>query len=505
MRPPMAPLRILFVTAEMAPLAKTGGLADVSASLPRELASRGHDVRVILPHYGRIRVRHPGLVVEPVPGLINLSFAHGPHRVVFSVGTTRLPGQGASIFLVDCPSLFARDAIYTQDGDEHLRFAVFTRAALEICQRWGWAPDVFHVHDWHAALLPLYLRTIYAWDRLFEGARTLLTIHNLGHQGVFGSGVLPDLGLGGETALLPQDDLGAGRVSFLKTGLLHAHALSTVSPTYAREIQTPEYGFGLDGVLRARSRDLVGILNGIDVETWNPRTDPHLVARYSEKSLHRKELDKQALLEALGLPYSKGVPVVGIVTRLSPQKGIELLYEPIPELLAARDVRFVALGSGGGEYEAFLRSLAERFPGKACFYAGFSEKLAHLIEAGSDFFLMPSRYEPCGLNQMYSLRYGTAPVVRRTGGLADTVTPFDPRTGQGNGFVFEHFTAQGLRWALDQGLATYADARAWRTLQRNAMAGDFSWAHQVPRYEALYAAMKKGTPMPIGARGAPAP
>ena len=497
MPPTMAPLRILFVTAEMAPLAKTGGLADVSAALPRELAARGHDVRIVLPFYGRIRARHPGLRVEPVAGLGNVVFQQGPHRVVFSVVTTKIAGSDAPVFLVDCPSLFARDAIYTQDGDEHLRFAVLTRAALEMCQRWSWAPDVFHVHDWHAALLPVYLKTLYAWDKLFAESRTLLTIHNLGHQGVFGSGILGDLGLAGETSLLAQDDLKAGRFSFFKTGLLHAHGLSTVSPTYAREIQTAEYGFGLDGVLRARSRDLVGILNGVDTETWNPRTDPHLVARYSEKSLHRKELDKQALLESLGLPYEKGVPVVGIVTRLSPQKGIELLYEPIPELLATRDIRFVALGSGGGEYEAFLRSLGERFPGKACFYAGFSEKLAHLIEAGSDFFLMPSRYEPCGLNQMYSLIYGTAPVVRATGGLADTVRHFDPRTKQGNGFVFEHFTAQGLRWALDQGLATYDDAKAWRTLQKNAMAGDFSWAPQASRYEALYASLRAGTPAAI--------
>ncbi len=495
MPPTMIPLKILFVTAELAPLAKTGGLADVSAALPRYLKARGHDVRIVLPLYGRIRAReHPGLTLEPVPGLAHVSFAQGPHRVAFSVLTTRIPGSDAPVFLVDCPALFARDAIYTQDGDEHLRFAVLTRAALEICQRWGWAPDVFHIHDWHTALLPLYLRTLYAWDRLFEGSRTLLTIHNLGHQGVFGAGIVPDLGLGADTALLHQADLKAGRVSFLKTGLLLAHRLSTVSPTYAREIQTPEYGFGLDGVLRARGRDLVGILNGIDADEWNPRTDPHLVARYSEKSLHRKEKNKEALLEALGLPYTKGMPVLGIVSRLSPQKGIELLYEPIPELLATRDVRFVALGSGGGEYEAFLRSLAERFPGKACYYAGFSEKLAHLIEAGSDFFLMPSRYEPCGLNQMYSLRYGTAPVVRATGGLADTVRHFDPEQGTGTGFVFEHFTAQGLGWALERGLTAQADTKAWRVLQKNAMAEDFSWERQGPRYEALYAAMKGGVP-----------
>ncbi len=488
----MAPLKILFLTAELAPYAKTGGLADVSAALPRHLHARGHDVRVLMPLYGRIRARHPELALEPAPGLGPITYSQGPHRVTFSVVTATIPGSQAPIYLVDCPALFGREAIYTEGGDEHLRFLVLTRAALEICQRWGWAPDVFHLNDWHTALLPLYLRGPYAWDRLFASSRTLLSLHNLGHQGVFGAGILPDLGLGDAAHLLHQDDLSAGRIGFLKHGLLYASHLSTVSPTYAREIQGEHYGFGLDDILRRRAGDLTGILNGVDYTEWDPSTDRHLAARYSVKSLHRKEKNKEALLAALGLPYAKGVPVIGIVTRLSPQKGIDLLYEPIPALLAARDVRFVALGSGGGEYESFLASVQARFPGKACFYAGFNEKLAHLIEAGSDFFLMPSRYEPCGLNQMYSLRYGTAPVVRATGGLADTVVPFDPARGTGNGFVFEHYTAQGLAWALGRGLEVHADAKAWRTLQKNGMAEDFSWERQVPHYEQLYAGLRDG-------------
>jgi starch synthase len=495
----MTPLKVLFLTAELAPLAKTGGLADVSAALPRFLHARGHDVRILLPLYGRIRARHPELALEPVPGLTAITYPQGPHRVTFSVLTTRIPGSDAPVYLIDCPALFGRDAIYTQDADEHLRFAVLTRAALEICQRWGWAPDVFHLNDWHTALLPLYLKGPYAWDRLFERSRTLLTLHNLGHQGVFGSGILPDLGLGEGAALLHQDDLREGRIGYLKNGLLHASLLSTVSPTYAREIQTEAFGFGLHDILRRRSGDLVGILNGIDADEWNPQADPHLAARYSVKSLHRKEKNKEALLAALGLRYTKGVPVFGIVTRLSPQKGIDLLYEPLPEILAEHDVRFAALGSGAAEYESFFASLAARFPGKACHFAGFSEKLAHLIEAGSDFFLMPSRYEPCGLNQMYSLRYGTAPIVRKTGGLADTVQAFERAGGTGNGFVFEHATAQGLRWAMNRALEIHADAKAWRMLQKNAMAEDFSWDRQGPRYEALYAALREGAPRPIAA------
>jgi len=493
----MTPLKILFLTAELAPFAKTGGLADVSAALPRFLTAHGHDARVVLPLYGRITARHPELVLEPVPELQDIAFTHGPHRVVFSVKTTTIPGSETPAYFVDCPPLFARDAIYTQDHDEHLRFLVLTRAALEICQRWAWAPDVFHLNDWHTAMLPLYLRTIYAWDGLFAAARTLLTIHNLGHQGVFGAGLLPELGLP-DANLLHQEDLRDGRIGFLKTGLLLADKLSTVSPTYAREIQTPGYGFGLDGVLRMRAHDLVGILNGVDYDVWDPSTDPHLVAKYSVKSLHRKEKNKEALLHAMGLPYVKGVPVFGIVTRLTHQKGIDLLYEPVPRILADHEARFVALGSGADEYVHFLNGLADRFPGKARYFAGFDEKLAHLIEAGADFFLMPSRYEPCGLNQMYSLRYGTAPVVRATGGLVDTVQPFRATTGEGNGFVFEHYTGDGLHWAMSHALEVHADTKAWRQLQKNAMAADFSWDVQGPRYVELYQSMR---PAKVGRAG----
>jgi starch synthase len=289
-----------------------------------------------------------------------------------------------------------------------------------------------------------------------------------------------------------------GLVNFMKAGILRAHRLSTVSPTYAREIQTEDYGFGLHDLLRARRADLVGILNGIDTDVWDPRTDPH-APHFSEKSLHRKELAKQVLLSSLGLSYEKGVPVFGIVTRLSKQKGIELLYDAIPELLATRDVRFVALGSGQSDYEGFLQSVQDRFPGKACYWRGFNDPLAHLIEAGSDFFLMPSLYEPCGLNQMYSQRYGTAPIVRKTGGLADSVEQFRASTGEGTGFVFDHPTSQGMRWAIGQALETYADKHAWRRLQLNGMAKDFSWDASGARYVALYDSMRRGQAVPEAA------
>ena len=482
----MDPLKILFLTAEVAPFAKTGGLGDVSAALPRYLARAGHDVRVVMPLYDR--VRRSGAELETVipPGEITLAL--GPHRVRYGIARAPLPDSEAHVHFVDCPALYAREGIYTNDGDEHLRFAALGRAALELAQRWGFAPDVVHLNDWHTALVPIELRTVFGWDRLFEHTKTLFTIHNLGHQGVFGSNVIADLGLGGGEDLLPRDDVAAGHVNFMKTGILRANRLSTVSPTYAREIQTEEHGFGLHDLLRARRADLVGILNGIDTSVWDPKTDAY-APHFSDKSLHRKELAKKALLSSVGLPYEKDVPVFGIVTRLSKQKGIELLYEPIPHLLATRDVRFVALGSGAPDYEAFLQGVQDRFPGKACYWRGFNDPLAHLIEAGSDFFLMPSLYEPCGLNQMYSLRYGTVPIVRKTGGLADTVEPFRASSGEGTGFVFEHSTAQGLRWAIGQALEAYADKKAWRQLQKNGMAKDFSWDASGARYVALYESM----------------
>jgi starch synthase len=484
----MTPLKILFATAEAAPFAKTGGLADVSAALPRTLATLGHDVRVVLPLYPRIREHAPDLApLEGVPGRIVIPTA----RQAFECGIARakFPGTDFHAYFVDCPALFERPAIYTQDGDEHIRFLVLTRAAIELAQRWQWAPDIAHAHDWHTALLPLYLKTVYAWDRLFEKTKTLLTIHNLGHQGVFGADIVGDLALGEGIKYLHQDDLKDSRVNFLKTGILHADRLSTVSPTYAREIQTPSFGFGLNELLRARADALVGILNGIDEDAWNPRTDPHLVAHYSEKSLHRKEKNKQALLEAVGLSYVPGVPALGIVTRLSHQKGIELLEGALPRVLAERDLRFVALGSGDPRYERFLRDLAHAFPGKAVLWQGFHERLAHLVEAGCDMFLMPSLYEPCGLNQMYSQRYGTPPIVRKTGGLADTVEPFDPRDGSGTGFMFEHFTASGLEWATLAALDAYPDKKLWARMQRAGMAKRFGWDVQAPHYVELYQSM----------------
>ena len=480
----MDPLKICFVTSELAPFAKTGGLADVSAALPRALHDAGHDVHVFLPLYAR--VEENGVTSEPVEGLQNLTLQLGTHRVVYSVRAAKLPGTELAIHLVDCPGLYRRPGIYTQDADEHLRFLLLTRAAIESCQRLQWAPDIFHFNDWQTALGPLYLKSVYAWDRLFRGTRSVLTIHNLGYQGVFGSAIAADLGLGDAAHLLHQDDLRAGRIGFLKHGIVYADWITTVSPTYAREIQTEQLGMGLHDVLRRRTDSLTGILNGIDTREWNPRTDVLIPHRYSSKSLYRKEKDKQFLVEKLGLPYQKDVPVIGIVSRLTVQKGFELVAGAMPALLGSRSLQLTVLGTGESKYEEFFAALQRQFPSQVCFYRGYSNELAHLIEAGADLFAMPSLYEPCGLNQMYSLAYGTIPVVRKTGGLADTVEPYDPTSESGTGFVFEHFTADGLRWALEVALDIYEDKKAWRKLVQNAMAQDFSWTRQAEAYEELY-------------------
>ncbi len=472
----MGSLRIAFLASELTPFAKTGGLADVAASLPRTLGRLGHDVRAFVPLYGSIdRVAHE---LEPLP------MASADFELYQGV----IARSEVPVYFVHYPRYYERKAIYTNDADEPLRFIFFCRAVIEACQRLGFAADIFHVNDWQTALVPLLLKTTYAWDKLFEKTKTLLTIHNLAYQGIFGADVYDAIGVE-EMGYFDADDVGAGVVNFLKTGLLHADHLSTVSPTYAQEIQTPEQGYDLDGLLRRRADSLTGILNGVDYDEWSPSEDRFIPFPYSEKSLSRKKRNKMALVEKLGLDVSENMPLVGMVTRLSAQKGIDLLEDVLPELLSREPLALVVLGTGEARYEAFFAGLERRFPDRVCFYRGFSNELAHWIEAASDLFLMPSRYEPCGLNQMYSLKYGTVPIVRKTGGLADSVRPFDATshgTGDGTGIVFDHYTPAGVRWALDAALGLYHDPDAWRVVVTNGMAEDFSWERQAERYVAIY-------------------
>ncbi len=478
-------MRICLATSEVHPFSKTGGLADVSGALGRYLAQAGEDVRLFTPLYASLDTsRHK---VVPVDFLQGIPLDLGGARFRFSASTARMPGSDLWVYFIHCPALYDRGGVYTNDPDEHLRFLLLSRAVFECCQRMGWAPQILHCNDWQTALVPFYRRSTYAWDGMFRESRSVLTIHNIGYQGIFGGAIAGNVAAPEHHYLLHQDDLRRDNINFLKTGLLYADAITTVSPTYAAEIQTSEFGAGLEGVLRERSHRLTGILNGVDYEEWSPDKDAHIAQRYDAANVAAgKAANKQHLLETLNLPYRENVPLAGVISRLVTQKGFELMFEPLPRILERRPLQLVILGSGEKRYEDFFRWLQDRFPEQVCFHRGYHNPLAHLIEAASDIFLMPSRYEPCGLNQMYSLRYGTIPVVRRTGGLADSVDPFNPETGGGNGFVFEHFTSEGLRWALDLALDTYADTTQWSRLVANAMQGDFSWERQVGKYLDLY-------------------
>ncbi|MBD3867417.1 MAG: glycogen synthase GlgA [Acidobacteria bacterium] len=489
----MNPLRICFVSSEVAPFAKTGGLADVSSALPGFLAGAGHDVRVFMPMYGSIN--HDRADMKPVHGLTDIAVDMGGRQVTCSVHETVTAPGGAPLYLLDCPEYYHREALYGSDPDEHQRFAMLCRATLESCQRLQWGPDIIHCNDWHAALIPLYLRTLYAWDQLFNDTRTVLTIHNIAYQGVFSSGITHDLGMAGHENMFHREDFAAGQVNFLKTGILYADAITTVSETYAREIQTPEYGMGMEAALKGRGGSVIGILNGVDYSIWSPENDSDIPRQYSADGLDGKRVNRDQLLSELGLSPDPVGPVLGVISRLASQKGFDLMFGVLPEILAGNDVRLVVLGSGAESYESYFATLQLEFPGKVCFYRGFNAGLAHRIEAGSDVFLMPSRFEPCGLNQMYSMRYGTVPVVRKTGGLADTVKMWNPEDGSGTGFVFDHFSADGFRWALQAALNSFKDTEGWRRLMKNGMEQNYSWNSQGRHYLNLYTRLLSGRPV----------
>jgi starch synthase len=480
----VVPLKLCILSSEIKPYAKTGGLADVAGALLQELKELGHDVRGFMPLYASVRRAHSELL--PVPGLENMRISIGPARYSYSVHSARFPGTEIPMFFIDCPEMFDRAAFYTFDADEHRRFLLFTRAAIESCLYLGCAPDIFHVNDWHTAFLPLFLKTMYSSVPEFEHSRSVLTIHNIGYQGIMPAAAVADLGLGLFADRLDAADLAGGAINPLKTGINFADVVTTVSPTYAREIRETPLGMGMQEALRKRRNGVIGILNGVDYREWDPRRDPHLTEHFGPADLRGKLSNKQRLLRSSGLDLKPQQPLIGMVTRLAEQKGIDLLFDALPALLQERDFGFLILGSGDDRYAAFFDDLQRRFTGRVVFRSGYDEPLAHLIEAGSDMFLMPSRYEPCGLNQMYSLRYGTIPIVRQTGGLADSVKHFDPSTGQGTGCVFNDYDSPAVRWAVGTALDWFSDQKAWRQLMQNAMAEDFSWRSQTRKYEQVY-------------------
>ena len=473
-------MRILMVASEAVPWAKTGGLADVVGALPRALARLGHDIDVVIPRYrGIVAGEGVGRVTVPLGGRT----ADAP---VFAVEE----GRVRTLF-VDQPEYFDRPFLYGEGNrdydDNALRFAFFARAALEWAASTGRGYDVVHAHDWQAGLVPVMLATTFAGHPVLGGTPAVFTIHNLAFQGTFSADWLPALGLGREL-LHPRRLEFWGRISFLKGGIAFSRTITTVSPRYAQEIQTPEFGFGFDGILRERSPDLVGILNGIDYDHWDPARDVHLPMSYSASNLEGKDAARRALLEAYGIPATTASAerlLVGMVSRMVDQKGFDLLAASADSLVRL-DATFVVLGTGDPRYEELWRGLASRYPDRIGARIGFDEGLAHLVEGGADLFLMPSRFEPCGLNQMYSLRYGSVPLVRAIGGLYDTVRNVDPRTGEGTGFRFDEYSPRALlgtlRWALD----VWKDKETWRRIQLAGMGEDNSWDDRARQYVRVY-------------------
>jgi starch synthase len=461
-----------MISSEAAPLAKTGGLADVVGSLPSALRSFGDEVAVVIPRYASINLKTVRRVWDNLP----VHFGPASYPVSIYLAQADYP-----LYLVDCPPLYDRKGFYGESGldypDNHIRFAAFCRAALGVA-RVLFRADIFHCHDWQTGLVPAYLRTTFATDPTFFGCRTLFTVHNLGYQGLFPKTALAEVSL--DPAVYRPDGIEFfGRVSYLKAGIQFADALSTVSPTYAREIQTPEYGFGLDGCLRDRAGVLSGILNGVDYAEWSPQTDPHIPAAYSAEDLRGKATCKRRLLEEFGLPAeAMDRPVLGVVSRFTRQKGADILAEAAARIVA-EDVYLVALGMGDPEFEDFFRQMQQEHPGRIAARIAFDNPLAHRIEAGADMFLMPSHYEPCGLNQIYSLRYGTVPVVRATGGLDDTIE-------EGTGFKFAEYSGEALLAAVRSAVQAFADREAWQRMMRRGMSKDFSWKTSAAAYSALY-------------------
>lgn len=470
-----------MVSSEAAPLAKTGGLADVVGALPNALRSCGDEVAVVIPRYGSIDLKGCRRVYDALPVFL------GPAR--FDTAIYQSPAE-FPIYLVDCPKLYDRKGFYGEAGldypDNHIRFAVFARAALAVA-RFLFRAEVFHCHDWQSGLVPAYLRTTFSTDPTFFGVKTLFTIHNLGYQGLFPRAALAEVAL--DAGVWRPDGMEFfGRASYLKGGIAFADWLSTVSPTYAEEIQTPENGFGLDGILRARAGRLTGILNGVDYGQWSPENDPLIPARYSPADLSGKRVSKEQLLAEFGLPPAAlDRPLLGVISRFTRQKGIDLLAEVAGQIVA-EDVYLVAFGSGEPEYEDFFLKMAAEYPGRIAVRIGFDNALAHRIEAGADIFLMPSRYEPCGLNQIYSLRYGTVPVVRATGGLDDTID-------ESTGFKFAEYSGEALLGAVRQAVAAWSDREGWLEMMRRGMERDFSWQTSAARYSELYRRLlDKGAP-----------
>lgn len=476
-------LKIAFVSPEVHPFAKSGGLADVAAALPLALNRLSHDVRIFMPLFPT--ARQAGQVLRPMG--LDLSIPVGAHTPSALLQETRLQDR-VPVYFIGHDGYFEREGLYGdvhgEFGDNAERFIFFCRAVLESCRALGFQPDIIHCNDWQTGLVPAYLKTLYGQDAFYRNTRTVFSIHNLGYQGNFWKDNL-------ERAHLPWSIFNSDGVefhddfSFMKSGLVYADALTTVSPTYSREITTPEHGFRMDSLLRKRSRHLTGILNGVDYQEWNPETDPRLAKNYGLPSTKGKSACKKALAAEMSLKLKPRKPLFSIITRLTFQKGIDLVVEAFDTLMA-EGAGLVLLGSGDSKYEDFFREKATQYPGQFACRLGFDETLAHQMLAGSDIFMMPSLYEPCGLTQMYAMRYGTVPLVRAVGGLADTVPDFRPPRGRGTGFVFQEFQSEALLTTVRKAMICYRDTAIWQKVMRNGMTRDFGWEHSAGEYIQLY-------------------
>ncbi|MBU2492988.1 MAG: glycogen synthase GlgA [Bacteroidetes bacterium] len=491
--PPSKKLKILFVTSEVVPFVKTGGLADVSSALPQILLEQGHQVRIVVPKYGAIDERK--YKIHEVVRLKDLTTNIGGKEVVFSLRSSFLVGPKArvQIYFLDNQEYFgSRHSLYSDplsgeefaDNDE--RFILLARSVFELITKLGWVPDVIHCNDWQCGLIPAYLKTLHSEEELFKNVKTLFTIHNLQDQGVFAKSTFEKTGLP-EKYKSEEGILHKNKINFMKTGLVFADSINTVSEKYAEEIcNDKEYALGLLDVLAKRKKDMFGIVNGIDTAIWNPEKDKKIAKKYSLKNLEDKTQNKKALAEKFGFEYKPDVPVIGMISRLYDSKGFDLVEKAFKELMKL-DIHLVLLGTGEKKYHKFFENEVIKHSGKFSCYLGFDDELAHLIEAGADIFLMPSKFEPCGLNQMYSLVYGTIPVVRETGGLADTVDNFDEKSGNGNGFVFKKYNAADMMKEINRALKIYKDdQKTWIKIMKTGMKSNFTWMNSSKNYIDLY-------------------
>jgi len=473
------PLKILFISSEVSPYIKTGGLGDVAGSLPKALRAKDVDVRVVMPKFSSIDHKHFSNARFVAAFNVHLAWRVQEAKI-YSLDSHN---NGESVYFIENDYYFARDNLYGYD-DDYERFAFFTKAAIEMLMYIDFKADIVHSNDWHSGLSSTYLKGLYRDFKYYSDMKSLFTIHNINYQGIFGRSILWDIGL--NDGYFTNGELEFhGNISFLKAGIIHSDAVNTVSQTYAHEITTPSYGYGMDGLLHKRNNEdrLFGIVNGIDADLHNPATDPQLFANFTVGSPERKKDNKHRLQEMLGLPVGD-TPVLSMITRLAEQKGLDIVSLIMEELMSL-DIQLVILGTGEGRYENMFRHFAYRFPHKVSANITFDSTLAQRIYAGSDMFLMPSAYEPCGLGQLFAMRYGAIPIVRRTGGLADTVKHFNRDTGIGNGFSFEDCVASGLMWAIREALGAY-QSLDWQLLVKNAMGGNFSWDNSANLYIDLY-------------------